>query len=226
MLENKGDGHITASAGSGININGSYSPINKLVIIGNYHVSNTEEFSNNNQLGSTAYNSILPNYQFEFGLGVYETALNENKYIDFIGGIGFGKSGTTTDLKSFTTDPLVYQTDFNSYFVQTTIASDITKDFIFAAGAKLTYLNFTEIEYPTAYFGVIEESFFANNQKVILQPFINLRYSFGIVGVNTNLGFGISQNDDFFTHKGIDFSVGLHLDFGKLKEYAKTNSVQ
>lgn len=37
MLEKKGDGHITANIGSGVNLNGSYSPVNKLVLIANYH---------------------------------------------------------------------------------------------------------------------------------------------------------------------------------------------
>lgn len=219
ILEKKGDGHITASVGSGINLNGSYSPINKLVLIGNYHKDNSERKENQNYVGSPD----LPNNQIEVGLGVYENTLNENKYIDFIAGIGFGESSTTIDINSYSYRYYTYQTNFKSYFIQTTIASDINKDFIFAGGAKLTYFEFDEIDYPPAYSGLIESSFFTNTQKILLQPFINLRYTPGFVGLNANFGFAISNSDDFFTSRGFDLSIGIHLDMNKLSRYVKSN---
>lgn len=119
---------------------------------------------------------------------------------------------------------LSYQTDFKSYFIQTTIASDITKDFIFAGGAKLTYFQLTEIDYPLGYIGFIERSFFESTQKVLLQPFINLRYTPGLVGLNANFGFGITTNNDYFTSRAFDFTVGLHLDVNRLSNFVRSLS--
>ncbi len=223
MLQNKGDGHIAASIGTGTNVNASYSPLENLVLIGNYH--NAFNSVENYIDPVSALETELFNYknqQFEFGIGYYQPKLFNKVYINLIAGYGFGESGTGIDLSFFSYEKFGYEAKFHNFFIQSTFGTNLDNDFVFGIGGKLNFLNFYDYQSTVAPRGYTDTTFFSVDTKILFQPFVNFRFNPGVLGFETYFGLAFSNENPFFTYRNYDFGVGLHVDIGKFRDYVRS----
>lgn len=227
LLQEKGDGHIAATSAFGTSVNASYSPLKNVVLIGSYYTYFDETVyqvdpNTGNKTELFSYDSD----QYEVGAGYYNPNLIKNMYFDIIGGYGFGKAGTAINLGFFNINIAGYEAKFHNYFLQSSIGTNLDNNVIFSFGAKANFLNFYDYKSTDNLVGYRDTTYFAVKSKVLVQPFFTLRYSPGLIGLETYMGFGIADNSDYFTHTNFDFGLGLHIDINKLNAWIRKGKIK
>jgi hypothetical protein len=222
LLQEKGDGDISINLGTGANVNVSYSPINHIVLMGNYnnaYKSTGGSISSNT--GSQKAQWDFSNRQFEAGIGFYNSNLFEKFYIDLIAGYGTGQCGTTSKTSFLGIYFEGYESKLNNHFLQTTFASDLDKKLVIGVGAKVNFLNFYDYSSTDKESGFPKSTYFTNRYQVIFQTFATFRYTPGFIGFESYFGLAFSKESEYFTYRPIDLGVGVNLDIGKFRAHLR-----
>jgi hypothetical protein len=222
LLQEKGDGDVSINIGTGANVNVSFSPLNHVVLIGNYNNAyNTTLSTVNPTTGASTTIFNYTNSQFEVGGGYYNSKLFGKLYIDLIGGYGTGKCGTLADIGFFFFDEIGYQAKYRNHFIQSTFATNLDNPFIFGVGGKVNFLSFYDYKSTDKQSGYPEYSYFSVGSKVVFQPFVTLRYNSGFVGFETYLGLAFTGSSAYYTQRPFDIGIGLNFDIGKFRTHLK-----
>jgi hypothetical protein len=222
LLQEKGDGDISLSIGTGANVNVSYSPLNHIVLMGNYNNAyNTTASSENTTTRAQTTYYDYKNSQFEVGAGFYNSNLFEKYYIDLIAGYGTGQCGGSSGLSLFTFDIEGYESKFNNHFIQTTFASDLDRKLVIGVGGKVNFLNFYNYSSTDKESGLPEATYFRVRSQVLFQPFATFRYSPGFIGFESYFGLAFSNESKYFTYRQFDLGIGVNLDIGKLRTHIR-----
>lgn len=222
LLQEKYDGDISVNVGTGANINASFSPVNNIVIIGNYNnaYNSTASSENPNTGNQTVYYDYI-NSQLEAGIGYYNAKLFENFYIDLIAGYGKGQCGTASNINFFFEDLEGYQADYRNHFLQSTFATDLDNPLVFGIGGKVNFLDFYNYQSTDKRSGFPERTYFVIKSKVLFQPFISLRYKTGFIGFESYFGLAFSDKSEYFSFRPLDIGIGLNFDISKFRAQLK-----